>query len=54
MLFPADSIAPRCIAYGLGVLAFSSLLVGKVEKVISQTGAIPQSERITQSNEVKP
>jgi hypothetical protein len=54
MLFPADSTVPRCIAYGLGILAFSNLLVGKVEKVIFQTGAIPQSERITQSNEVEP
>jgi hypothetical protein len=33
-LFPAGSVIPRYIAYGLGVVAFSNLLVGKTVGVM--------------------
>jgi hypothetical protein len=37
--FPADSVLPRYIGYGLGVLAFSNLLVGKADSALSEQTA---------------
>lgn len=49
-LFPEGSKVPHYVGWGFGVVAFSNIFVGKVEKVVdpaAPTGAIPTSEAIT-------
>lgn len=38
-LFPADSVVPRYIAYGLGTLAFSTVLIGKVDTELDEAAS---------------
>lgn len=48
-LFPADSVIPRYIAYGLGTLAFSSLLIGAADKKLDEAApTAAASEAITE------
>jgi hypothetical protein len=57
-LFPADSVVPRYIAYGLGVVAFSTILIGKAEAATADpaapTSAISASEAITKVEKSDP
>jgi hypothetical protein len=51
-LFPEGSSAPRFIGYGLGVLAFSKILFGRVQvagdgKFDSAAPTVPASEAVT-------
>lgn len=54
--FPADSMVPRVVAYGLGVLAFSNLFIGAADQQLDNNDAqaaapareVPKSEAITE------
>lgn len=48
-LFPADSKWPHDIAFVLGVVAFSNVLVGRADKALEPAApAAPASEAVTQ------
>lgn len=54
-MFPAGSKIPHDIAFVLAVVAFSNILVGRVDKAAdpaAPVGAIPASEAITKVEQV--
>jgi hypothetical protein len=54
-LFPADSMIPRYIAYGLATVAFSNILLGQALVVTDPAAPdVPASEAVTKVEKVDP